>query len=303
MLKYPFFLLAYLLLAYAGKAQELKMTIVVDVQNLTTQQATEKNTLKADLEKAVQNFMNTFKWTKDDFKKEEQIECNLKITLTKSPAQNVFEGIATLTAMRPTYNTTHKSLILQYIDRLFNFSYVQGQPLIYAKNVFTDDLSSMLAFYANVVLAMDYDSFSRGGGAQYAEEAFNIVNIAQGSGNAGWNRQGSTINRYWVAENLQSQQMISFREAIYNYHLLGLDTFVKDPEKSRQEILKVLETIDGVNKLKPSAVYTNIFFDAKGSELVAMFKPATFEIRKKVHNLLVRLDPNKASVLYNKLIE
>lgn len=302
MLKYTFTLLAYLLLAYVGKAQELKMKVTVDVQNLNTQQAAEKSVIKADLEKAIPNFMNTFKWTKDDFKKEEQIECNLLITLLKSPSQNVFEGMATLTAMRPIYNTTHKSRILEYIDRTFNFGYVQGQPLIYAQNVFTDDLSSMLAFYANVILAMDYDSFSKGGGAQYAEEAFNIVNIAQGSGNAGWNRQGSTINRYWLAENLQSQQMIPFREAIYAYHLLGLDTFLKDPEKSRQEIFKVLEIIDGVNKLKPSAVYTNIFFDAKGVELISVFQPAPFELRKKVHNLLVRLDPNKATQ-YNKLLE
>jgi phosphoserine phosphatase len=96
--------------------------------------------------------------------------------------------------------------------------------------------------------------------------------------------------------------MIPFREAIYSYHLLGLDNFLKDSEKARQEILKVLEVIDGVNKLKPAAVYMNIFFDAKGLEIMQAFQPAPLEVRKKVHSFLVRLDPNKAPQ-YGKLIE
>ncbi len=296
------FILACLLLAYVGKAQELQMKVFVDVTQMQTQQASEKGVLKTNLERTIKNFVNTFKWTKDEFRKEEQIKCELKITLTKSPAQNIFEGNAVVRAFRPIYNTTHESLTIMYIDRFFNFNYMPEQPLIYAKNVYTDDLSSMLAFYANVILAIDYDSFSKGGGAQYAEEAFNIVNIAQGSGNNGWSRQGNTLNRYWLAENLQSQQMIPFREAFYSYHLLGLDTFLKDPEKARQEIYKSLEAIDAVNKLKPSAVFTNIFFDAKGLEIVNIFLPTPLEMRKKVHNFLVRLDPNKAGT-YNKLLE
>lgn len=296
-----FLLVCCALFASVGKAQELLMKVDVISTQLTTNQATEK-TIFVDMQRAIQSFVNNQRWTSDDFRKDEQIECFLSITLTEAPSQNYFKATAQLRAVRPVYNTSFKTPILSYIDRNFEFGYTQGQQLIYAKNIFTDDLSSMLAFYANVILAMDYDSFSKGGGAQYAEEAFNIVNIAQGSANAGWKRQGSTINRYWLAENLQSQQMIPFREAIYNYHLLGLDNFLKNPEKAREEILKVLEVIDGVNKLKPAAVYMNIFFDAKGLEIMNIFLPTPLEMRKKVHSFLTRLDPNKAPQ-YSKLIE
>jgi len=295
-----FFLLALFEIQQLA-AQELLMKVIVNATQMKTNQATDK-AIFADMENVFKNFLNTFKWTNDDFKKGEQITGNLLITITDAPTQNVFHATAQLQASRTIYNTNYSSPVLNFIDRTFNFAYVQGQPLIYAQNIYTDDLSSMLAFYANVILAMDYDSFSKGGGAKYAEEVFNIVNIAQGSGNAGWARSSTTINRYWLAENLQSQQMIPFREGLYKYHFLGLDSFLKDPDKARGSILEVLETIDGVNKLKPSAIYTNIFFDAKGLELIAIFKPAPLEMRKKVHNFLLRLDPNKA-VQYNKLIE
>lgn len=283
------------------QAQELKVDVKVNYSQLATNQATEKS-IFSDMEKAIISFMNNQKWTNDDFKKEEQIKCNLLITLTKTTAQNAFEATAQLQASRPVYNTNHQTPLLSFIDKSFNFGYVAGQQLIYSKNIYNDDLSSMLAFYANVVLAMDYDSFSKGGGAIYAEEAFNIVNIAQGSGNNGWTRSGSTMNRYWLAENLQSQQIIPFREALYTYYVEGMDIFLKDSDKARENILKALEVIDGVNKLKPSAVYTNIFFDVKGSELISIFQPAPLETRKKAHHFLLRLDPNKAN-LYNKLIE
>jgi hypothetical protein len=56
-----------------------------------------------------------------------------------------------------------------------------------------------------------------------------------------------------------------------------------------------------VNRLKPSSVLNNIYWDAKGKEVVNLFKGASATLRKKVRDILVILDPNKASE-YEKLM-
>ncbi|MDX2303856.1 MAG: DUF4835 family protein [Microscillaceae bacterium] len=282
-------------------AQELRFNVIVDSQKLVTGQTAEREIFD-DLQKAISNFLNNQQWTNDEFKKEEIISCNLVITLTESPAQNSFRGTAQIQSTRTIYNTNYESNLLFYVDRDFNFRYVEAQPLIFNLNSFTDNLTSILAFYAYVVLALDYDSFSEIGGSPFVENAFNIANIAQQSPEAGWRRSQSTLNRFWLAENLNAQQMIEFRKAIYAYHRHGLDFFLVDPNESRKVILEALKKINEVNRLKPSAVLTNIFFDAKYSELVNIFMEASPEMKKEARDLLIRLDPGHAEK-YEALIQ
>ncbi|NJO00721.1 MAG: DUF4835 family protein [Bacteroidia bacterium] len=282
-------------------AQEIECQVVIDSEQLITQQTAER-AIFDDLQKAISNFINNNKWTDDNFGKGEQIKCYLEITLRESPTQNVFQGNAQLRASRPIYNTTYESNLITFIDQDFQFRYVQGQPLIFNINSFSDNLTSMLAFYVYVVLAMDYDSFAQDGGNPYVEQAFNIVNVAQGASEPGWRRSQSTTNRFWLIENLNSQQMIPFREAIYKYHRQGLDTFLLDAAKSRQVILDVIKTIQAVNRLKPSAVFTNIFFDSKHQELFSIFKEAPAEMRQEVRDMLVTLDPGHTA-RYDELLK
>ena len=299
--KYTFLLLLSIGIITNLSAQELIFNVIVDSEKLVTQQTAEREIFD-DLQKSITNFLNNQKWTNDEFEKEEVIECNLVITLTESPSQNAFRGTAQVQSTRTIYNTNYESNLLLYVDRDFNFRYVEAQPLIFNINSFTDNLTSILAFYVYVVLAMDYDSFSVDGGAPYVETAFNIANVAAQSPEAGWRRGQSTLNRFWLAENLQAQQMIEFRKAIYNYHRLGLDRFLIEPDESRQVILDALKTISEVNRLKPSAVLTNIFFDAKYTELVNIFSEAPQEMKKEARDLLVRLDPGHAKQ-YEELMQ
>lgn len=289
-----------LFVSMLGYAQELRCNITVDAAQLITAQATEK-ALFDDLQKALNNFMNNQKWTQDEFGKGEQIECNLVITLTESPAQNVFKATAQVQASRTIYNTNYESNLFSFVDRDFSFAYTQGQPLIFSPNSYTNNLTSMLAFYAYMILALDYDSFAELGGNPYVEQAFNIMNIAQSSGEAGWGRTQSNRNRFWLIENLNSQQMLSVRKGMYQYHRLGLDTFLVEPEKARASILEALKGIEEANKLKPSAVLVNIFFDAKNREIVNIFKEAPEDMCQEVHQIVVKIDPTNTEK-YNTLI-
>lgn len=161
----------------------------------------------------------------------------------------------------------------------------------------------MLAFYAYTILAMDYDSFSLHGGSKFAEKAFNVANIAeQSAGEIGWKRNQDKRNRYWLAENLMSQQMLLYREAIYKYHRLGLDMMLINKEEAIKEIDDALQKINQANKIKGPAVLTNIFFDAKAPEIVGVFKGQEIALKQKIRNLLVRLDPTNTKS-YNVLIQ
>ena len=140
---------------------------------------------------------------------------------------------------------------------------------------------------------MDYDSFGKLGGNPFIQRAYNVVNLAQSSGDGAWSSNGDSRNRYWLAENLQSQQMVSFREGMYNYHRLGLDNFLNQPDNTRKLILTLLEDIKQINIVKPAAVLTNSFFDTKSEELIQIFSEAAPEDRRKAYNYLITFDPTK----------
>lgn len=291
--KQAFFSLAF--------SQELNCVVTVDATRLQTEQATERS-IFPNLEKSIATFINSKEWTTDEFKRGEQINCRLLVTVTKSPVQNIFEATAQVVSTRPVYGTTYETTLLNFNDRSFNFRYVTDQPMIFNDNNFTDNLTSMLAFYVYAVLALDYDSFAKLGGNPFVEKMFNVANIAQSSGEVGWARTTNTVNRYWLAENMQSQQMIPFRETLYQYHRLALDNYLTNGEDARKKILACIETITQVNRVKPSSALLNVYFDAKNMELVNIFKEATPEIKKKFRDLVVVIDPANASK-YDKVME
>ena len=280
---------------------QIKWRVEVITSQLNTAQVTEKaifNNLKSD----INTFLNGQRWSEDEFEEIEKIDCDLRINITNALSQTSFQATAQLRAVRPVFKTTYESVLINYIDRNFQFNYTQSQPLLYNDNAFNNNLTSMLAFYAYVVLAMDYDSFKVGGGNPYAERALQVVNNAQSASQAGWRPNQDRRNRYWLSENLMSQQMKPFREGVYQYHRQGLDRFLFTPDKSREKIFDVLQKMEQVNTLKPSAILIRSFMEAKADELINIFSRASKEMREKVYKILVKIDPSKTQK-YAKLVE
>ncbi|WP_027000278.1 DUF4835 family protein [Eisenibacter elegans] len=275
-------------------AQELNLVVTVDATRLITQQAAERQ-IFADMEKAMSDFINKREWTTDRFQAQERIQGKLQITLTESPSQGFFKGTAQLQVTRPVFNTTFETATLNYIDRNFDIQYLQGQPLIYNENSYTDDLTSMLAFYAYVVLAIDYDTFSELGGEPWAQKAFDIANIAQQSGNIGWRRGQDNRSRFWLAENLMSQQLRPFREGLYKYYRQGFDRWLLYPDKAREKMAEFIFDLEEVNRLRPDAGLVNSFFEFKTSELLNVFKDTPLETRKELVRVLSIVDPARTA--------
>ncbi|MFC2186036.1 type IX secretion system protein PorD [Peijinzhouia sedimentorum] len=274
-------------LSYPILAQEINCNVTVNAQNI---QISDRSIFQ-DMENAFEQFLNNRRWTSETFRPEERIRCNIVLTLETMPNIGSFTASMQIQVLRPVYGTNYETVVFNFADRNWQFDYTESLPLEFNENTFNTNLTSMLGFYAYVILGYDYDSFSRLGGSAFFDKAFNVVINAQQSPRAGWKQFESNRNRYWITENLMSSQMVPVREAIYEYHRLGLDMFGRDPEQGRDAIIASLQKIKEVNKLRPNSVIVNSFFDAKSDELANIFSQGNEAKRQEVLELLRELDP------------
>ena len=294
-----FFTLFCLIIASQANAQELNCTVKVNGDQVQTQE----RQVFTDMENAIQQFMNTQKWTEEEFEEYERIQCNILITLNKGNSITNFNATVQIQSMRPIYGTEYESPVLNFFDNKWTFTYNPSQPLIFSENTYTTELTSLLAYYAYIMIALDFDTFSKKGGNPYYERALNIVNNSQSNGGSGWQGIGGDIrDRYWLVTNLNSPQFDDFRIGLYEYHRLAMDTFTDDPVAARQQIVNVLEKVKRVREQQPTSVTLNNFFDAKSLEITNIFSRADEDMRQKVVDLLINLDPTNAGT-YRKLLK
>jgi len=276
--------------------QELNFKVIVNADQIQT---TDRAIFK-DMERAFANFLNTRKWTNDDYKNYEKINGTLFLNITKMPSIGNFTANAQITAARPVYNTNYETVLLNFADREWEFEYIESLPLEYNDNTYISNLTSMLAFYAYIVLGMDYDSFSEMGGTPYFQKALMVVNNAQPSNRPGWQALGSNRNRYALIENFNNPQMTELRKGTYQYHRLALDTFDKTPDQSRVQVLNVLKEVKKVWTIYPNSIFVISFFDTKANELVNIFSDGNLQVRREAYDLLNSLDPKRN--IYQKII-
>jgi hypothetical protein len=288
-------------LTQRAHGQEFQFTVNLNYEQLVAQQKTDPQSMN-QLQTYMNDFLNNTRWTNDQFAKEEKIKCKLNVNLTRSLAQGNYEGNAQLVVSRPVYGSTYETVLFTYVDKNFTFTYLPSTQLYFNENSYTEELPYMLAFYANIALIFDYDSFSKMGGTPYVQKAFNLVNLARNSSpnKRGWDSNGDSKNRYWLIENLQSQQFTPFREGMYKYYRQGLDVATQNPAETRAKVLEFLNTIKEVNQLRPASVVVNSFFDAKSDELYRILIEGLPEQRTQAYSLLVNLDPSKTQ-LYQRL--
>lgn len=283
-------------------AQELNCNVTIVSDQLQSQQASEKQ-IFVEMKTAISDFMNGKRWTSDIYSQEERIKCNLIITFTKSPQQNVFQGNAQFQVIRPVYNATYESIMLTYVDRSFNISFTpEDRQMNFNEQTFSNNLTSILGFYSLIALTIDYDSFSKLGGNPYLTRAYNIANLASSAGQGGWEQSGDQRNRYWLVENLQNQQLLPFREGLYTYHRMALDNFTTDPVGGRKQVFDFLNSIKEMQKLKTNSVLLTSFMNAKNQEMVNVFSEATKDEKQKAFAVLSAVDPSKTE-LYRKLVK
>ena len=283
-----------------GQAQELDFRVIINSDRSRFQNTEVFNQMKTSFEQ----FLNGRTWTSDEYRPEERIKGNLLITISEVPQIGVYSATVQVQVVRPVFGTNYESVVLNFIDRNWTFEYQESQPLEFNRFSFLNNISSLLAFYANIALGMDYDTFALKGGNPYFEVANDIVNNAQQSGRVGWVQNPSDRrSRYWLINDIYISTVYApIREAIYLYHRKGVDQLATAPEEAYSSILGAIQLVADANKQQPNGIFTISFVDAKSDEIAQILKNAPFEIREKAVPLLLEIDPNNARK-YNELLK
>ena len=285
---------AFLSLAVFSHGQEIQARLTVITSRISTQ--IDKKVFQT-LQSSLTNFLNNRKWTNDAFQLNEKIQCNFLLNIDQELGNNIFKGKLTVQAARPLYNTTYDSPMMNFLDDNVTFRYVEFQPIEFNENrvqgndPLAANITAVLAFYVNLIIGLDYNSFSLRGGDAFFQKAWNIVNNAPESKDiVGWKSFESLRNRYWLAENLNNNRFALLHDALYSYYRNGMDLFYENEDAGRNGILNCLNFLNTINTENPNSMIMQFFFQGKSNELVKVFSKANAEQKTRARELLTRLD-------------
>jgi len=226
---------------------------------------------------------------------DERIECNLMFNITEQLSADEFKGTLQIQSRRPVFNTNYNSVMFNYMDKDIHFRYVEFEPLEFDETKHLSNLTSMLAYYAYIVLGLDYDSFSFMGGSEYFQKAENIVNNAQNAREIGWKSFESTEykNRYWLINNIVDDNYSPIRDFLYQYHRHGLDVMDEKVVEARTSVVESLEDLQKVYRDKPDPFMhlLRVVLDAKADEFINIFTESFTEEKNRVLTILNEIDP------------
>lgn len=287
-----------LLLSLSLQAQELLCNVSIDAGRIQSDRA-----IFEDMQQSISRYINFQKWGTDEFQAQERIRCNLQIVVTNRPGPDYFMCTANLQVYRTVYNTTYETLTLNIQDERFNFRYVPYQQMVFVDNTYNDNLTALLNYYAYIILAFDYDSYSPNGGLPFYRKAQEIVNLASSaSQEAGWRSNETNRNRYWLVENLMNSSYRSFHTIMYKYHRQGMDMMESNPAQARRAIMDSLRELQRLSRQNPLLMLLKVFLDAKDDELVKVFQNAFVNDKKEFVQLMQDLDPSNMA-RYNSVME
>jgi hypothetical protein len=274
-------------------AQELNCQITINTQQI---QGTQEKQIFDQLQKALTEFVNNNKWTKDNFEPIEKIDCSMFINITKKNDIGDYDATIQVQARRPVYKSTYFTPTLNIMDENFHIVYQQFTQLQFNLNNFQDNLTSVIAYYVNIILALDYDSFSLYGGTEFWNRAQLIASNAQSFGEKGWMPgEPGQKNRYWYVDNQLQPSFQGIREFMYKYHRLGLDIMYEKPDEGRSNILNAMELLVKVYQARPASFNMQVLMNTKRDEIIKIFKEAKPEEKQRVLEILSTIDPANTS--------
>jgi Domain of unknown function (DUF4835) len=288
-----------------SKAQEFQARVSVNASRLGTQV---DRKIFQTLQTSLTNFLNNRKWTTENFQQSEKITCNFLITVMELVADNTYKATIVAQAARPIYNSSYQSPLINFQDESFVFKYVEYQPIEFNENRISgsdplvSNLSATLAYYAYVILGLDFDSFALRGGDPYYQKAQLIVNNApEGRSIEGWKAFDGLRNRYWLVENLTNNRYTLIHDALYSYYRLGLDFMYENEDEARNALLNTLNIINTLNTDIQNTMIVPFFFQGKSTEIVKAFKKAQPDQKGRAREILMKVDISNANLYKQEL--
>lgn len=270
--------------------QELRCNVRVTSQKI---QGTNRQVFET-LQSAINEFMNGRVWSNYKFSNNERIECSMLFNFNDYTG-NHFTGTLTIQVRRPVYNSSYNTVLFNYIDNDIDFRYEEFQPLDFSENAHLSNLTSLLAFYAYVILGLDFDSYGLESGTEFFKKAENVVNNAQNAIERGWRAGESTSrrNRYWLINNILNDEYAPVREFLYVYHRQGLDLMYDKLVDGRSRIAESLTLLQNVHRNRPDPFmhFFQVVLDAKSEEFVNIFQGSMDDEKRRVTTILNQIDP------------
>ena len=275
-------------------SQEFQAKVTVNATRVNT---TVDKKIFITLQNQLINFINNRKWTGDVYKSTEKIDCNFVLNIESIVDLNVYKAQLLVQSARPVFSATYQAALINFQDADLVFKYVEYQPIEFNENrvggsdAFSANLTATLAYYANIILGLNYDSYSPKGGEKYFQKAQNIVNNApEGTGINGWKAFDGLRNRFWLAENLTNPRNNLLHTVLFDYYRGGLDKMVTNEKDAIGSFLKSLGQLKQFNVDNPNSMFVQFFVQNKMQELIGIFNKGSIEDKAKAVELLSNLD-------------
>ena len=274
-------------------AQELQVKITI---NSAQVEGSDKSVFE-NLQQTLEQWMNDRQCTELQFQKNERINVNFNLTVTKyDKANNRFTCSAMIQANRPVYNSAYTTTLYNNKDGDFNFDFVQFDQLNYNDEVVDNQLTALLAYYAYLIIGLDLDSFAPMGGTEVLQRCMNLANNAQDLGFTGWKAFEDSRNRFAIINDYLDEAMKPFRQLQYDYYRKGLDEMATNAERGRTNISEALENLKQAHQDKPLSLLPQIWTDYKRDELANIYKgKGTQKEKDHVYELLFSINASQSN--------
>ena len=290
-MKKIFIALLFFVAVLQANSQDFQCAISLNSQKIAGTNYEKFNNLQQELYK----FVNDRKWCQYTLKINERIECSILIGL-ESQNGDVYKATMTIQLQRPVFKSSYKTPVLNFIDKSVQFTYVDGDPLEYAEGSNLSQLTSLIAFYLNLFLAVDFDTFSPSGGAPYFAKCQDIINLNQSASEPGWKSfESGQNNRYWLMENFTNSTYSKFHEFLYQYHRLGLDVMAETPDVGRATILEAMKLLQQVNQQRSALFLMTIIVQTKQQEIINIFQEGSPTEKQQILQIMKQIDPSNAT--------
>lgn len=300
-------ILLFLLFGFLTSGLSAQMNARVNVVSNRVGNSVDKKAFQT-LQTALNDFVNNRKWSADNFGQNEKIDCSFLLNLESTGDPDVYKASLTIQSGRPVFNSAYISPVINYQDNDIIFKYVEFQQLefndtrVSGTDPLVSNLTAVFAYWINMILGFDYDSFSPRGGNVYFQKAQNIVNNAPDGRNiSGWKPFDGTRNRYWLAENILNSKYNIFHDVLYEYYRTGMDHLYDQEANARTQILNALNLLNTFNIQNPNTMILQFFFQAKTQELIQVFSKANPSDKAKALDFLKRLDVSSATKYQDQL--
>jgi hypothetical protein len=286
-------ILSLLLIAAVSSlcAQDFRCALSINSQKISGTNYEKFNNLQQELYK----FVNDRKWCQYTLKTDERLECSLLINL-ESQSGDVYKGSLTLQLQRPVFKSSYKTTVLNFQDKSIQFNYADGDPLEYAEGSTLSQITSLVAYYLNLYLAVYFDTFALNGGTSYFQKCNDIINLNQSVAEPGWKSfESGQSNRYWLMENFNNSSYSKFHDFFYQYHRLGLDVMSETPDVGRAAILEALKLLQQVNRQRSALYMMTILAQTKQQEIINIFKEGSPTEKQQAIQIMKQIDPSNGA--------